>query len=85
MVASPLDSAANGGWVDYFDEDWNQVGSWYKPCEGQASRWGVVGVNVEIVEFYSCEGGPEPPECVPTIVHDNLPGYPAYPSLACYM
>jgi len=77
------DSATAGGWVLYYDEDWNLVGEWYKPCQGPASRWGVVGVNVEIDEFYSCEGGPEPPDCIPVIVYDNGIGETPNPSLVC--
>ena len=73
----------NGGWVMYYDENWNIVGEWYKPCNGQASRWGVVGVHSEILDYYSCEGGPEPPDCIPTIVWDSDTGYPPTPSLIC--
>ncbi|HKF41539.1 MAG TPA: DUF6289 family protein [Thermoanaerobaculia bacterium] len=85
-VAFPdqLDSAAAGGWVTYYDENWNLVGEWYKPCQGQASRWGVVGVYASIDEYYSCEGGPEPPSCTPWIVYDAPSGNLPNPSLACY-
>jgi hypothetical protein len=62
-----LDSATLGGWVAYYDENWNQVGEWYKPCQGPGYHWGVGGVNSEILDWQSCEGGGGGGSCIPTI------------------
>lgn len=83
-LAAGIDSATKGGWVLYYDESWNVIGEWYKPCSGAMTRWGVTSPNYEIVDYWDCGGGPEPPECTPTITHDTPwgEGLPN-PSLVC--
>lgn len=59
------------GTVLYYDANWNPVGYWYKPCNGSATRWGVVGVNKVIDDFYSCDCGCTPGGCHPVILSDS--------------
>jgi hypothetical protein len=51
------DSSTLGGWVAYYDAEWNEVGEWYHPCSGSTTHWGVGGVNSEILDWWNCEGG----------------------------
>jgi hypothetical protein len=81
-VATFYGSSTHGGQIFYYNGS-TQVGYWYKPCTGNQTKWGVVGTTTEIGDFYSCEGGPEPPACVPTVTHDNPPGQTPMPSLVC--
>jgi hypothetical protein len=81
---SPLHATAQyGGTILYYDANWNQVGYWYKPCTGNSTRWGVVGVHVVIDDFYSCDCGCTPNGCIPTITHDAPVGQLPSPSLVC--
>jgi transglutaminase-like putative cysteine protease len=83
FVAVARGSATLGGSVSYYDANWYQVGAWYKPCSGQASHWGVVGVNAEIDDWYSCEGDPGPGGCTPTIVNCGVGCTSSSTSLVC--
>lgn len=84
IASGGVESATKGGWVIYYDDNLNVVGEWYKPCSGPMTRWGVTSPNFEIVDYWDCSGGPEPPECTPTITYDTPwgQGLPN-PSLAC--
>jgi hypothetical protein len=83
VTAARGDTAALGGWIEYYDEEWNIVGEWYKPCSGQASHWGVVGVNTEILDWWDCEGQ-APEGCIPTIVNCGRGCTTSSTSLVCY-
>jgi hypothetical protein len=71
-----------GGTILYYDANWNQVGYWYKPCNGNSTRWGVVGVHTVIDDFYGCGGSPDD-DCIPTITSDAPVGNLPSPSLVC--
>lgn len=71
-----------GGTVLYYDANWNLVGYWYKPCQGNSTRWGVVGVNALIDDFYSCGSGGGG-GCNPFIAWDAPVGQPPAPYLDC--
>lgn len=64
-------TAQYGGTILYYDANWNQVGYWYKPCNGNSTRWGVVGVHTVIDDFYTCDCNCVPNGCHPVITHDS--------------
>jgi hypothetical protein len=73
-------TAQYGGTILYYDENWNLVGYWYKPCIGNSTRWGVVGVHAVIDDFWVCSGNP-PDNCTPVVTFDAPVGSLPSPSL----